>query len=77
MRYGKAWLSLVAVFTMPLNNLWAQEQAQTTADDRQALIQEIEDLKKRLDALDQRVKADDRNREIKTENDAAAAKTAA
>jgi phosphate-selective porin OprO/OprP len=56
MRFRKSLLGLVAVLTMPLNYLWAQ-QPQSPADERQALEQEIQDLKKRLDALDQRLKA--------------------
>jgi phosphate-selective porin OprO/OprP len=45
--------------------IWAQDQQ---AQDRQALVQEIEELKRRLDALDKRVQA---------QTDAAAAATAA
>jgi phosphate-selective porin OprO/OprP len=67
MRFRKSLLGLVAFLAMPLNYLWAQ-QAQTPTDERQALEQEIQDLRKRLDALDQRLKA---------QADAAAAASAA
>jgi phosphate-selective porin OprO/OprP len=65
MRYAKLWLTLALALAIPSMPAWAQDQQ---GQDRQALVREIEDLKKRLDALDKRVQA---------QADAAAAATAA
>ncbi len=54
MRYAKSWLGLVLLLAIPSMPIWAQDQQ---AQDRQALVQEIEELKRRLDALDKRVQA--------------------
>jgi phosphate-selective porin OprO and OprP len=50
MRLKKSWLGLLVILAIPAPHLRAQ------ADDRQALVQQIDELRKKLDDMDQRLR---------------------
>ena len=53
MHYKKLWLAVFAILAMPTHCVWAQ------ADDRQALIQRIDELTRKLEAMDARLKIEE------------------
>jgi Phosphate-selective porin O and P len=53
MGYRKLWLAALAILAMPAHSVWAQ------ADDRQALVQRIDELTKKLEEMDQRLKIEE------------------
>jgi phosphate-selective porin OprO/OprP len=73
MEYRRTALALALLVAVSQPGIWAQ-QLQT--DDRQAMEQEILELRKRIDELDQRLRASDRKQELKAADDEAKAKTA-
>src|ERR1700685_3525734 len=50
MRFKKSWLGLLVILAIPAPHLRAQ------ADDRQALVPQIDELRKKLDEMDQRLR---------------------
>src|ERR1700761_1508673 len=49
----KLWLAVSVILAMPVHSVWAQ------ADDRQALVQRIDELTRKLEEMDQRLKIEE------------------